>query len=122
MCGKRKLIAKPDKVASAATGGQLDLSYSNPSLGSLRLRVDRLYSRNDKVASATGVPPPMDIQVSGRNPKWPIPIPFRASKSIGSWAAVNLGYASLVADILVYDEFDQFLCADTPSDDVQVTK
>jgi len=120
MCGKRKLIAKPDKVASSATGG-IDLTYSNPSIGSLKLRVARLYSRNNNVASATcGVTPPMDIQVSGRNPKSLIPIPFRASMSIGSWSAINLGYASLVAEILVFDEFDQLLYSETPSDDVQV--
>jgi hypothetical protein len=121
MCGKRKLIAKPDKVASSATGGKVDLTYSNPSISSLRLKVDRLYSRNSQVASATfGVTPPIYIQVSGRNPKWPIPIPFKDSRSIGSWAAINLGYASLVADVVIYDEFDQFLYAETISDDVQV--
>lgn len=120
MCGKRKLKAKPDKGKSA-TAGKVDLAYSNPSISSLTLRVDRLYSRNSQVASATpGAAPPISIQVSGRNPKWPIPIPFRDSRIIGSWAAINLGHASLVADVLIYDEFDQFLYAETISDDVQV--
>src|SRR5262245_22212378 len=92
-----RLVADPNSLAKGKPNGNVQLEFENYSIVPVSLTVLDLQSSDSAVASALKAS--ASVSVPRRPNKNSAATPYTGSSAIGSWTPINLGGATLNAQV-----------------------